>query len=160
MADDDHDHDEDDDQNFTGLPGMVFGALPPEIRKQMENAQAHAEMEMSASVHGHINLIDSLDEDALVYFRSVMGHVADHGDQSSDQAASWHAGFYAAVLWKRFGICPACGVNHDKEAHELAGDTPTCPKCGSDDPHLWRPRSDENPNTQCSDEFHNGYGAL
>ena len=84
--------------------------LPPEVREQMERHR----MEHSETSHSVYRLLTDSDE----VQSEALGHIirACLADESN---GSYFLGIMAATKAARTGECMACGVNHDKEAHDL-----------------------------------------
>ena len=89
----------------------------PEFHSLGEALQAaHDQHQMMAEDyrHGTMHFLDSMNEDQILQFRWIMHNIVGSSDS---QLAAYYEG-QASIVGVKFGLCPGCGVNHDKEAEK------------------------------------------
>lgn len=101
---------------FPIMPGAhVFAGSPEDLIRHLQNQQERGEMEANATVHSRLNLLEAMPREVVEYLSHLMGHIVAHEDLDASGVAAYHRGFFAAHAWHKFGVCPACGVNHHEE---------------------------------------------
>jgi len=90
--------------------------LPPEMRAQMEEAEAHRRMHMRDNTHALRDLLAALDKDQLTTLHMLV-HACDN-----EQTSAYWRGQIAMMLDLKHEVCP-CGTDHDQELGDLMGHT-------------------------------------
>jgi hypothetical protein len=82
----------------------MFAFVPPELAQAMDQQR----MEMVASAHDTERFFDEASKETLQVVRRLLS-------ASTEDAASsgYYLGRIGAELKRRFGLCPACGSDHD-----------------------------------------------
>lgn len=95
--------------------------LPPEIVAQIQAQYDLDQMRGDAYRHEIHSILESMNEDQLRLFAHVLHNITsvDTAEEKTTHSA-WYEGIIAGVLMRRFNICPACGLDHDKAAADMA----------------------------------------
>lgn len=99
-----------DDENEEHVEIHVTGGYSAE---QIE----HYRMHLQANAHDSIRIFDELSEEHLLRLRGILQAI-----QTDPSTIGYFTGVASSHLKFRFGFCMACGVNHDAELKNLAGD--------------------------------------
>lgn len=82
--------------------------MPPEMRAQIEEAEAHRRLHMRDNTHALDEFLKSLDKDQLTALHML---VTTSDDKES---SSYWRGQISMVLNLKYDVCP-CGTDHDAE---------------------------------------------
>jgi hypothetical protein len=94
---------------------FIFGAPDPEQQAEMQRQVDQAHMQQQSLRHEVQSFVDNLDEDGLRVLRAIV-----HAASGDENYGSFVQGCLTTMLHVKYGLCAACGKNHDKE---LLGDT-------------------------------------
>lgn len=97
--------------------------MPPEMVEEMQRQYDLAQMRGDSYRHDIHSILNGMTEQQLRFVNHIMHGIAE--SNSLEQLiglASWYEGVIAGVLKMNFNICPACGIDHDKVAEQMAAE--------------------------------------
>lgn len=104
---------DDDQPRIFGVP------IPSEIVSEMERHVDLHRMTAETMKHDVYNFIDNLPREDFAIFQLIIHTLADEEEDGS--YAKFLSGYLLATRKARFGICPGCGQDHDKQVEEVLG---------------------------------------
>lgn len=99
---------------------IPFSDLPPEVQEQIKKQHEHMQMQADDYRHRCISLFNELSEDQLITLRDLIHAVNMNAEEST--LGLFYEGQITMALSYRFGVCPPCGIDHDKAAAEFLAD--------------------------------------
>jgi hypothetical protein len=94
---------------------QFFGNLPPEIQEQIAAHMDKEEMQTTDQQHEIYRNFEEMPLETLKFLRGFLMRVTD------DPTGAFFVGYITGILATWYGICPACGKNHDEELAKVVG---------------------------------------
>jgi hypothetical protein len=114
MADDNGDEEEEVEGSEHMHPSLAFIPFSAPTQEQIERHQ----MAVTASQHETYRLFGELEVDQLKNLR-LMLHVINCNTDGPNPTGEHFEGVASGVLFGKYNLCLACGVDHDKELNEM-----------------------------------------
>ena len=108
---------------------FIFGAPTPEQLEEHKRRHDQAHMEQQSLRHEVASYIDDLSMEQLKIFRAIISAVS--GDEGYGQ---YMMGQLTAMLHVKYGLCVACGLNHDEELQRTLDAPVPLPVVEADEP--------------------------
>lgn len=93
-----------------------FGDMPEEIKQQLQAQMDRQDMANHEAAHSTYRILDEMEPEQLRFMREFLVRVGD------DESALYFVGYITGILATWYGVCPACGKDHDEELAEVVGD--------------------------------------